>query len=123
MGSLEIYGNISEMRVSRVSEHCALRSGALWVWGSSPVDVVAYLILNGALKRKRLMALLDAYPEGVKATDENGYLPLLIALSRKCEVDVVKATLDAYPEGAKEKDDKRGNLPLHIDLSNECRLS
>ena len=117
MGSLEIYGNISEMRVSRVSEHCALCSGALW--GSSPVDVVAYLILNGALKRKRLMALLDAYPEGVKATDENGYLPLLIALSRKCEVDVVKATLDAYPEGAKEKDDKRGIC--HFTLT--CRMN
>ena len=69
-----------------------------------------------------MKALLDTYPEGVKKKIGKGQLPLHIALSNKCGLDVVKAVLGAHPEGAKEKNND-GYLPLYIALTENCEVA
>ena len=57
--------------------------------------------------------MLDAYPDAIKAKDDDdGWLPLHLAAHNNKSEAVVKLVLDAYPDAIKAKNDT-GNLPLH----------
>lgn len=59
-----------------------------------------------------ITALLKAFPEGAKNTDQDGWLPLHCACFYGASENVVNALLVAYAKGAQSKDDE-GRLPLH----------
>ena len=74
-------------------------------WWGLPLH---YAALRGA-PVEVVRALMDAYPEGARKTDDEGCLPLHFAAT----VEVVRALLDANPEGAGMADED-GRLPLHV---------
>lgn len=59
-----------------------------------------------------IAALLDAYPEGGREKDQDGWLPIHCACFYNADEKVVNALLVANPKGSQAKDDE-GRLPLH----------
>ena len=59
-----------------------------------------------------IQALLDAFLEGSKSTDQDGWLPIHCASFYGANARVISALLDANPKGTQSKDDE-GRLPLH----------
>ena len=57
-------------------------------------------------------ALLDAYPEGARCTDQDGWIPLHCACFYGSSEEVVRARLRAFPKGAQSVDDE-GRISLH----------
>ena len=76
--------------------------------GRTPLHVAAQFNSSEAV----VQALLAAYPDAVKATNNDGNTPLHVAARYSSSVAVVQALLAAYPEAARAKD-KIGNMPLH----------
>ena len=60
-----------------------------------------------------LKLLIDGNPEALKHKDNDGRLPLRIAVEEKASLDVVKLLVDGNKDAIYEKDN-RGRLPLHI---------
>jgi len=60
-----------------------------------------------------ISALIRAYPDGTKCTDQDGWLPLHCACFYGAEIGVICALVEAYPKAAQVKDDDGGRLPLH----------
>ena len=60
-----------------------------------------------------LRLILISDPDSVRERDENGYLPLHIAVEDGACVEVIDMLLTAYP-GAAQQTNKYGRLPLHI---------
>ena len=67
-----------------------------------------------------MKCLLDAYPDGAKAMDKNGLLPLQIAAQDQAKDEVVAELLTVYPGGARVKD-KHGRYPVRIAFENAYR--
>lgn len=56
--------------------------------------------------------LIEAYPDGVQAKDQDGWLPIHCACFYRASEGLVNALLEANPKGAGVKDDE-GRLPIH----------
>jgi len=76
--------------------------------GRTPLHVAAQFNSSVSV----VQALLAAYPDAVKATNNDGNTPLHVAARYSSSVAVVQALLAEYPEAARAKD-KHGNMPLH----------
>lgn len=74
-----------------------------------------HLALKFQAHEDLIIALVDAYPEALKLTDEKGRTPLHLAclLKTKSALSVVNYLLDRY-SGATTCRDNRGRLPLHL---------
>jgi ankyrin repeat protein len=59
-----------------------------------------------------IQALNEAYPDGAKCKDQDGWLPLHCACFYGAGEDIVNCLLTANPNGAHSKDDE-GRMPLH----------
>lgn len=59
-----------------------------------------------------IVALIEAYPEGVKSCDDQGKYALHYAAGNQASSGVIRALLDAYPKAATISDPE-GKLPLH----------
>ena len=59
-----------------------------------------------------ITALLKAFPEGAKNTDQDGWLPIHCGAFYGASEHVVNALLCAHPKGAQTKDDE-GRLAIH----------
>lgn len=79
-------------------------------------------IHHGAMANsyKSTKFLLERYPEGAKVSQDDGFLPLHMAVYfDDIDLEVVAMLLDAYPEGAKHKSTD-GRTPLHVAVQNSC---
>mmetsp|Transcript_12803 Transcript_12803/g.24026 ORF Transcript_12803/g.24026 Transcript_12803/m.24026 type:complete len:515 (+) Transcript_12803:166-1710(+) len=59
-----------------------------------------------------IVALIEAYPEGVESCDDQGKYALHYAAGNQASSGVIRALLDAYPKAATISDPE-GKLPLH----------
>jgi len=61
-----------------------------------------------------LLKLLKAFPEGASSVDDQGMLPMHLALkNNKVDDTFLRALLNAYPRGIQRKD-KKGRVPLEM---------
>jgi hypothetical protein len=96
-----------------------LSQGKVYEFGHLPLQVAVANNASATVVRR----LLEAHPDGAKATNTRGELPLHQAAGSKVCVDgcwvhkvdeaVVRLLLEAHPDGAKAKT-LRGWLPLHF---------
>ena len=66
-----------------------------------------------------ILAMLEAWPAGAKAIDEDGNTPLHYLMSQRAKGDEVRTVLDYYP-GATAVEDDGGNTPLRRGLRTEA---
>lgn len=57
-------------------------------------------------------SLIEAYPDGAKGKDQDGWLPIHCACFYGASQTIINALIQAYPSGASNKDDE-GRTPLH----------
>ena len=69
----------------------------------------------------KIIALLKAYPEGIKKTCSEKMLPLHIAIEYQSPLEIINLLLESYPEALKKKDNL-GCLPIHIAIENYSSL-
>ena len=70
-------------------------------------------MLPSAESIENVNLLLSRYPDAIREADEEGKLPLHVALDSYASDDVVTLTLlEKFPEAARTRDSD-GNLPLH----------
>ena len=61
-----------------------------------------------------ICALLDAFPEGVNARDDNGMYPLHYASANHASVEVIDVLLSAFPDANQLRVEADGALPIHL---------
>jgi hypothetical protein len=70
-----------------------------------------------------LFQYIELYPESLSHTDDRGFLPLHLLLSKECSsVEVALMMIEKYPAALKHRDG-HGLLPIHIECSHERRSS
>lgn len=61
-----------------------------------------------------ISALIDAYPEGCAARDDNGMYPLHYATANQASFKVIKILLKTFPEANFFRIESQGTLPIHL---------
>lgn len=61
-----------------------------------------------------ICALLEAFPEGVNARDDNGMYPLHYASANHASVEVIAVLLSAFPDANQLRVEADGALPIHL---------
>mmetsp|Transcript_28021 Transcript_28021/g.49700 ORF Transcript_28021/g.49700 Transcript_28021/m.49700 type:complete len:126 (-) Transcript_28021:177-554(-) len=62
-------------------------------------------------------ALINAYPDSAKETDDQGMLPIHIAIKKHVEPEVLNILLAAFPGCVDVKSEKSGLTPLEMATS------